>query len=207
MQDWFALNWLISFIYCVWPGAPEAELRRDLSEDKRGTNTAAFSGSPTSQLHRRWHQDSWLGRTQMQRISTRTCQIHSDGLSQRNSEISSERRGTSERRHDSFLPPILRVSALLPGPNGNENFVRAAQKKKKREKERKVPLISRSLWVHTQTACHWNQGLQTKALVHKGSLNIFVVLSVVLFFNYKIFCCFVFFSKENWINEPAPVGD
>lgn len=57
--------------------------------------------------------------------------------------------------------------------------------------------------MHTQTACHWNQGLQTKALVHKGSLNIFVVLYVVLFGNLKD----ILFSKENGINEPAPVGD
>lgn len=143
--DW--LNWLISFIYCVWPGAPEAKLRRDLSEDKGGTNTAAVSGSPASQLHRRRHQDSWLGWTQMQRISTRTCQIHGDGLSQRDSEISSECWGTSKRRHDSFLPPILRASALLPGPKGNKNFVRAAQKDRKKS----LSYLTVSVSAHTDS--------------------------------------------------------
>lgn len=96
----------------------------------------------------------------------------------------------SERRHDSFLPPILRASALLPGPNGNENFVRAAQKKKKKKKSPSYLTVSVSAHTDRQTACHWNQGLQTKALVHKGSLNIFVVLFVALFFDYKTFCCF-----------------
>lgn len=80
----------------------------------------------------------------MQRIGTHTCQIHSDGLSQRDSEISSEHRGTSERGHDSFLPPILRVSALLPGPYGNENFCQGCSKKKK-EKKREKSLLSHGL--------------------------------------------------------------
>ncbi len=61
-----------------------------------------------------------------------------------------------------------------------------------KKQNKKKSLLSHGLCerTHRQTACHWNQGLQTKALVHKGSLNIFVVLSVALFFDYKIFCCF-----------------
>lgn len=57
----------------------------------------------------------------------------------------------SERRHDSFLPPILRASALLPGPNGNENFVRAAQKKKKKKKSPSYLTVSVSAHTDRQT--------------------------------------------------------
>ncbi len=123
----------------------------------------------------------------MQRISTPTCQIYSDDFSQRDRETSSEHRRTSERRHGSFLPPILRASALLPGPDGNETLSGLLQKNKTKKSLLSHGLCERT---HRQTACHWNQGLQTKALVHKGSLNIFVVFSVALFFDYKIFCCF-----------------
>lgn len=73
-------------------------------------------------------------------------------------------------------------------------------------KKLKKSLLSHGLCerTHIQTACHWNQGLQTKALVHKGSLNIFVVLSVALSFDLQDL---LLFSKENGINEPASVGD
>lgn len=78
--------------------------------------------------------------------------------------------------------------------------------KKEKKKKKRNSLLSHGLCEHThrQTACHWNQGLQTEALVHKGSLNIFVVLSVALFFDLQDL---LLFSKENGINEPASVGD
>lgn len=46
--------------------------------------------------------------------------------------------------------------------------------------------------MHTQTACHWNQGLQTKALVHKGFSEYFCcpLCRFVSKFK-KIFCCFL----------------
>lgn len=89
------------------PGAPKAELCRDLSKDKRGTHTAASCRAPTSHLHRRRHQNPRLCRTQMQRSREH----------QRDTKMPSGYRRWRDRGHH-FRPPILRIRHCFRKPMG-----------------------------------------------------------------------------------------
>lgn len=151
------------------PGAPKAELCRDLSEDKRGTHTTASRRAPTSRLPRRRHQNPRLRRTQMQRIRER----------QRDTEMPSGRRRSRDSGHN-VLPPVLRIRHCFRDRTGTNCL---------------SGLGKSSLTHHLYEYTHWQlvtgiRAYRQKHLRVKGSLNNFRLSCFVLFFICKIFVCF-----------------